>query len=104
MTATAPVQPPGQLHLVPPALDRSASSYRVVFVPDAGTPRETAPVRDLPVAAGRAHHAACQHGEAWIVAADGSSAHVDAAGTVTPLSGWATKAARVINNRKAPSP
>lgn len=110
MTATTTVQPPGQLHLVPPAPTRTSTSYRIVTPPaDAtSTPRWSDAIRDLPIAASRTHAAARRHSEAWMVAADGSAIHVTAAGDITTaagteLSGWAAMAARVINqNTKGP--
>lgn len=109
MTATV-APPPGQLELFPQQPRPSSTSWRVVFLAGgseacpAGTPRWSDPVRDLPVAAGRAHTAATVHGEAWLVAADFTSCHVTAAGDVTPSTGWALLAARVIHQRKACSP
>ena len=97
------VPPPGQMQAFPPAPKPRASSYRVVYVLD-GTPRHQDPVRDLTIAAGRAHAAAARHGEAWIVAADGSSAHVTSDGDVAPaFDGWPLLAAQILTNRKAPS-
>lgn len=109
--AAAPAAvPPGQLELYPTRPGRRSSSYRVAWIDstsgsEAGLPGPsfTAPIRDLPIAAGRAHATALAHGRAWIVAADGTSTTVEPDGTVHPACGWAASAARVLDHRKDPS-
>lgn len=95
MTVTL-APPPGQLGLWPPCPGARPTSLRVVTTTTVGPP-----IRDLVVAALQADHAATTHGDAWLVAADGSWAHVDPTGTVTPLDGWAALAARVITTRRS---
>jgi hypothetical protein len=108
--ATAP--PPAQLSLLPARPGRRQTSYRVAHL-DPATATPTMPggwpvwsdaVRDLPTVALRAARTAELHGEAWIVAADGSSCHVDAAGAVAPITGWARLAARTITNKNRTTP
>ncbi|MCU1356406.1 MAG: hypothetical protein JWM89_1824 [Acidimicrobiales bacterium] len=103
------VQPPGQQTLLPPSPGPRATSYRVLAIDlDAaaldelglGLVRSSEAIRDLSIAALRAAAAAETYGGAWLVAADRSYCHVDAAGVVTPQTGWATAAARAITNRR----
>lgn len=111
MTA-ATVEPPGQLELIPSAPAAPCSSYRVVSIDPAsgceaaptGMPQWSESIRDLPVAAGRAMAAAkATERTAWLVGSDHTACEVDEFGNVTPSTGWALRAARFLNNRKAPS-
>lgn len=96
MTATL-APPPGQLGLWPPAPGARPSSLRVVTTTPVGPA-----IRDLVVASLQADHAATCHGDAWLVAPDGSWAHIDGpTGIVTPFDGWAAMAARVITTRRS---
>lgn len=99
MTATTLVPPPGQLDLWPATPAARPASLRVVTLTGS-----TPAIRDLPIAALQADHAATTHGEAWLIASDGTWAHVTATGTVTPSTGWAAAACRIINTRRSTTP
>lgn len=77
---------------------RRPSSFRVVDASGRAHP----PVRDLPVAAVRAVTYAERDGRAWLAGSDGTHCEIDADGAVTPHSGWAATAARVIRGRNTP--
>lgn len=98
MTVTT-VQPPGQLQLFPPRAVRATAPWRI----HDGHGHVIGPVRNLTMAAAIAARVATEDGDAWLVAGDGSACHIDRHGTVTPLSGWPTTAARIIHRiRKEP--
>jgi hypothetical protein len=101
MTA-AIAPPPGQLDLFPPRPAQRRPRWLRVVDPTGG---QSETIRDLPIAAGRAHATAVDTGESWLVADDRSSCHVTAAGDVAPTSGWPLLVARIITIRKEnPSP
>lgn len=95
---TTAIAPPGQLSLWWPApTARAPKSLRILTAAAV-----TTAIRDLPLAAIRAAAVAEQLGDAWLVADDLTCAHVSPAGDVTPTTGWAASAARVLTNRRKP--
>lgn len=91
--------PPGQLSMWRLDPRTRPPRWLRVVAPD-GTASE--PIRDLPVAAGRAAVLADEAGEAWLVADDLTYAHVTPRG-VAPTQGWPVLAARTITSRKVPT-
>ena len=83
--------PPGQGNLWPPTPAQRPTSWRIVSF--AGS---SPAIRDLAVAAARAGRLARVIGEAWLVGADATWCRVTYRGDVTPTTGWAAAAARII--------
>ena len=94
----------GQLTLWRPRLPARSTSWTVTWWTRTGMPGRSEPIFTLAAAAARAAAAAEVHGQAWLVDVDGHTCHVDADGRLDQSSGWAKQAARVIHQRKVPSP